>query len=64
VIRRLLTDAIFWIVRTGTPWRDLPADLGHWNSVFRQFRRWTASGLWDVMLEPGPMVAATPTCCG
>ena len=48
--RRLL-DAIFWIARTGAPWRDLPAELGNWNSVFRQFRRWTASGLWDVMLE-------------
>jgi transposase len=44
-------DAIFWIARTGAPWRDLPAELGNWNSVFRQFRRWTASGLWDVMLE-------------
>jgi transposase len=48
--RRVL-DAIFWIARTGAPWRDLPAELGNWNSVFRQFRRWTASGLWDVILE-------------
>ena len=48
--RRVL-DAIFWFARTGAPWRDLPAELGNWNSVFRQFRRWTASGLWDVMLE-------------
>ena len=48
--RRVL-DAIFWIARTGAPWRDLPAELGNWNSVFRQFRRWTTSGLWDVMLE-------------
>jgi transposase len=48
--RRVL-DAIFWIARTGAPWRGLPAELGNWNSVFRQFRRWTASGLWEVMLE-------------
>ena len=48
--RRVL-DAIFWIMRTGAPWRDLPEELGHWNSVHRQFRRWTASGLWDVMLQ-------------
>lgn len=33
--RRVL-DAIFWIARTGAPWRDLPAELGNWNSVFRQ----------------------------
>jgi transposase len=48
--RRVL-DAIFWITRAGAPWRDLPDALGNWNSVHRQFRRWTASGLWDVMLE-------------
>jgi len=47
--RRTL-DAIFWIARTGAPWRDLPEELGNWNSVHRQFRRWTASGLWDLML--------------
>lgn len=48
--RRVL-DAIFWITRTGAPWRDLPAELDRWNSVFRQFRCWAVSGLWDVMLE-------------
>jgi transposase len=44
-------DAIFWIGRTGAPWRDLPPELGNWNSVHRQFRRWTASGVWDVLLQ-------------
>jgi transposase len=48
--RRVL-DAIFWIARTGAPWRDLPGELGNWNSVHRQFRRWTAAGVWDVMLQ-------------
>lgn len=48
--RRTL-DAIFWIARTGAPWRDLPEELGNWNSAHRQYRRWTASGLWDLMLD-------------
>jgi transposase len=48
--RRVL-DAIFWISRTGSSWRDLPAELGNWNSVYRQFLRWKASGLWNVMLQ-------------
>jgi transposase len=48
--RRTL-DAVFWIARTGAPWRDLPEELGRWNSVHRQYRRWTAAGLWDLMLE-------------
>ena len=48
--RRVL-DGIFWIARTGAPWRDLPSELGNWNSVWRQFRRWTEAGLWDVLLQ-------------
>jgi transposase len=48
--RRVL-DGIFWIARTGAPWHDLPEELGNWNSVWRQFRRWSASGLWDVLLQ-------------
>ena len=47
--RRVL-DAILWITRTGSPWRDLPGELGNWNSVFRQYRRWTDTAVWDVML--------------
>jgi transposase len=48
--RRVL-DGIFWICRTGAPWRDLPRELGDWNAVSRQFRRWCASGVWDEMLQ-------------
>jgi transposase len=48
--RRVL-DAIFWMMRTGAPWRDVPEELGKWNSVWRQFRRWADSGVWDVILE-------------
>ncbi len=44
-------DAILWMARTGAPWRDLPLEFGNWNSVHRQFRRWTASGLWDLLLQ-------------
>ena len=32
-------DGIFWVTRTGAPWRDLPEELGKWNSVYQQFRR-------------------------
>ncbi len=48
--RRVL-DGIFWITRTGAPWWGLPDELGNWNSVHHQFRRWTVAGLWDVMLQ-------------
>jgi transposase len=48
--RRTL-DGILWIARTGAPWRDLPAEFGNWNSVWRQFRRWCESGIWDLLLQ-------------
>jgi transposase len=47
---RKVLDGIFWITRTGSPWRDLPDEFGNWNSVHRQYRRWTEAGVWDVML--------------
>jgi transposase len=48
---RLVLDGILWIARTGAPWRDLPDFFGKWSSVYRQFRRWTQSGLWDLLLQ-------------
>jgi putative transposase len=37
---------VLWIVRTGSPWRDLPEVFGEWNSVFRRFSRWSRKGVW------------------
>jgi transposase len=44
-------DGILWICRTGAPWRDLPEVFGKWNSVWKQFRRWCESGVWDLVLQ-------------
>lgn len=44
---RLFLEAVFWRVRTGSPWRDLPPGFGHWNSQFRRFRRWAKAGVFD-----------------
>ena len=32
---RMFVEAVLWIVRTGSPWRDLPEVFGDWNSFFR-----------------------------
>ena len=37
---RLFVEAVLWIVRTGSPWRDLPAAFGNWNTVFKRYRDW------------------------
>lgn len=37
---RLFVEAVLWIARTGSPWRDLPPSFGNWNSVYVRFRDW------------------------
>src|SRR5215213_2074690 len=37
---RLFVEAVLWIVRTGSPWRDLPPSFGHWNSVVAGWTMW------------------------
>ncbi|WP_089290697.1 MULTISPECIES: IS5 family transposase [unclassified Azospirillum] len=37
---RLFMEAVLWIVRTGSPWRDLPAMFGNWSTAYRRFRDW------------------------
>lgn len=43
-------EAILWIVRTGAPWRDLPAWFGPWQSAYSSFRRWSKNGFWAAIL--------------
>ena len=44
---RLAVEAILWRLRTGAPWRDLPAGFGPWQSAYSRLRRWRAAGVWD-----------------
>ena len=48
---RLFINAVFWILRTGAPWRDLPPDYGHWKNTHRRFCRWRDKGIWEALLE-------------
>ena len=42
---RPFLEAVSWLARTGSPWRDLPAEFGNWNSVFQRYRRWIKGGV-------------------
>ena len=48
--RRIL-NGMFWIVRTGAPWRDIPERYGPWQTIFDRFNRWRKNGTLDRMLE-------------
>jgi transposase len=44
---RIFLEAVLWIARTGSPWRDLPAQFGHWNTVFARYRYWVKAGVFE-----------------
>ena len=48
---RLFINAVFRILRTGAPWRDLPPDYGDWKNTHRRFCRWRDKGIWEKLLE-------------
>ncbi len=44
---RAIMEAILWKLRTGAPWRDVPANLCPWKTAYNRFNRWAAKGLWE-----------------
>jgi len=48
--RRQLIDGIRWRTRVGSPWRDVPARYGPWQTVYGLFRRWQRNGTWARIL--------------
>ena len=48
-------SGIWWVLRTGAPWNQMPKRFGKWNSVYRQHNRWSHEGFW---LEALDMIAA------
>ena len=49
--RRQMLNGILWILRTGAPWRDLPARFGPWKTVYHYFNKWRENGTIDEILE-------------
>ena len=48
--RRVL-NGIFWVLRTGAPWRDLPERYGPYTSAYNRFNRWRKAGIWDRLMD-------------
>jgi Transposase and inactivated derivatives len=58
--RRTILNGIFWILRTGAAWRDLPERFGKWQTVYDHFNNWSKDGTFDAILRrlQGAMVDA------
>ncbi|RDB35099.1 MAG: transposase [Spirobacillus cienkowskii] len=38
---RIFMEAVFWKLRTGAPWKDLPTEFGSYSTVFNKFNLWS-----------------------
>src|SRR5262245_15833906 len=48
--RRIL-NGIFWVLRAGAPWRDLPERYGSYTTAYNRFNRWRKAGIWDGLMD-------------
>ena len=48
---RMFLNAVFWILHTKVPWRELPPDYGDRKNTHRRFCRWRDRGIWDGLLD-------------
>jgi AcrR family transcriptional regulator len=48
---RQTLEAIIWRYRTGCPWRDVPAEFGPWQTLWKRHRRWSADGVYQRIVE-------------
>ena len=44
--KRAILNGIFYVVRSGCTWRDLPHDLPPWRICYYYFMRWREDGVW------------------
>jgi transposase len=48
---RKIVNAIFYVLRTGIPWRDLPERYGPYTTAYNRFNPWAARGIWRRVFE-------------
>ena len=48
---RRVINGIFYVLRTGSPWRDLPERYGPYTTVYNRYNRWAKAGVWLRMFE-------------
>jgi transposase len=46
-----ILNGIFWVLRSGAPWRDVPERYGPYTTVYNRFNRWRKAGVWDRIMD-------------
>jgi transposase len=44
-------NAVMWRFRTGSPWRDVPAEYGNWSTIYDRFRAWARQGVFEHLMN-------------
>ena len=48
---RRVVNGIFWVLRAGAPWRDLPERYCPHTTAYNRFNRWRKAGIWDGLMD-------------
>ena len=48
---RMMVEGMFYRLRVGCPWRDLPSCFGRWNSVYKRFNEWSKKRKWLLLFK-------------
>ena len=48
---RPILNGIFWVLRSGSPWADMPERYGPPTAVYNRFNRWRRAGVWDRLMD-------------
>src|SRR3954464_5273147 len=48
---RQVLNGIFWVLRAGAPWRDMPERYGPYTTAYNRFNRWRKAGIWDRLMD-------------
>jgi transposase len=51
VDNRRVLNGIFWALRSGAPWADLPERYGPRTTVYNRFNHWRKAGVWDRLMD-------------
>lgn len=46
-----MVDGMLWVLKTGAPWRDLPAAFGPWQTVYARWANWSRKGIWKRLFD-------------